>query len=145
MLKTIVIIVVILFAWTIFKNERRAAQQPVQQVATVQDKQQAAAKANIDLNRGLPTKLDSQTLLTRVEAGTGETRYYIKMVNYPSGYLDQDFLVKAQELIGRRNCSDSDIRWGYDQGTWMKYIVSGSDNIQAGSFIISKVYCQRFR
>jgi len=145
MFKTIIIIVVVVFAWTVFKIERRANQQPAQQVLTQQDKQQAAAKANVDLNKGLPTMLDSQTMLTRVEASTGSTNYYIKMVNYPSAYLDQDFLVKAQELIGRRNCSDNDMRWLYDQGEYMKYIVSGSDNQQAGSFIISKVYCQRFR
>lgn len=89
--------------------------------------------------------LDSQTMLARVEASTGSTIYHIKMVNYPSVYLDQDFLIKAQELIGRRNGADSDIRWSFDQGMHMKYIVSGSDNQQAGSFIISKVYCQRFR
>ena len=145
MLKTIGIIFVVVLAWTIFKNERSAAQKPPQQVATLQDKQQAAAKSNVDLNRGLPTMLDSQTQLTRVEAGTASTIYHIKMVNYPSAYLDQDFLVKAQELIGQRNCSDNDIKWSFDQGMHMKYIVSGSDNQQAGSFIISKVYCQRFR
>lgn len=145
MLKTIAIIVVLSFMWTVFKSERRAAQQPQQQVATHQDKQQATAKANIDLNQGLPTMLDSQTMLTRAEVGTGSTTYHIKMVNYPSAYLDQDFLAKAQKLIGRRNCADSDIRWSYDQGLHMKYIVSGSDDQQVGSFIISKVYCQRFR
>lgn len=145
MLRTIIVIVVLSFAWTVYKNERRATQQPVQQVATMQDKQQAAAKANVDLNRGLPIILDSQTMLTRVEASTDSTIYHIKMVNYPSAYLDQDFLIKAQELIGRRNCADNDIRWSFDQGMHMKYIVSGSDNKQAGSFIISKVYCQRFR
>lgn len=145
MLKTISIIFVIVLAWTTLKNERRAAQIPPQQDATLQDKQQAAAKSNVDLNRGLPTMLDSQTQLTRVEASTVSTIYHIKMVNYPSAYLDHDFLGKAQELIGRRNCSDNDIKWSFNQGMNMKYIVSGSDNQQAGSFIISKVYCQRFR
>ena len=46
MLKTIGIIFVVVLAWTIFKNERRAAQKPPQQVATLQDKQQAAAKVS---------------------------------------------------------------------------------------------------
>ncbi len=145
MLKTIGIIIVVVFVWTIFKIERRAAQKPPQQVATLQDKQQAAAKSNVDLNLGLPAMLDSQTQLTRVEASTASTIYHIKMVNYPSAHLDQNFLAKAQELIGQRNCSDNDIKWSFDQGMHMKYIVSGSDNQQAGSFIISKVYCQRFR
>ena len=84
-------------------------------------------------------------MLTKAVAETNSTTYYIKIVNYPSAYLDQDFLIKAQEIIGRQNCADSDIRWSFDQGMHMKYIVSGSDNQQAGSFIISKVYCQRFR
>ena len=145
MLKTIIIIFVISLAWTIFKNERRAYQQPAQQVETIQEKQQAAAKANVELNRGLPTMMDSQTMLTKVEASTDLVIYNIKMVNYPSAYLDQNFLVKAQELVGRRNCADNDIMWTYEQGRYSKYIVSGSDNKQAGSFIISKVYCQRFR
>ena len=89
--------------------------------------------------------LDSQTMLTRVEATVGSTIYHIKMVNYPSEILDQDFLIKAQELIGRRNCANNDVKWFFDQGMHMKYIVSGSDNQQAGSFIISRIYCQRFR
>ena len=133
------------FLWGVFKSERRADQKRAQQVASLQDKQQAAAKANVDLNRGLPTMLDGQTMLTKVEAEAGSTIYYIKMVNYPSADLDQYFLIKYQEMVGRRNCADNDIRWSFDQGMYMKYIVSGSDNLQAGSFIISKAYCQRFK
>lgn len=145
MLKTIGIILVLALAWSIFKTERRATPQPAQQVATIQDKQLSAAKSNVDLNRGLPVMLDSQTMLTKVEASTESTIYHIKMVNYPSEYIDQAFLVKAQELVGQRNCSDNDIKWSFDQGMHFKYTVSGSDNQPAGSFIVSKVYCQRFR
>jgi hypothetical protein len=144
MLKTIMIIVILSFAWTVYKNERQAAQHHVAQKATMQDKQQAAINSNEELNRGLPKMLDSQTMLTRVEASTGSTTYHIKMVNYPSVYLDQAFLSKAQEIIGGKNCVDSDIQWSFNQGLHMKYIVFGSDNKQAGSFIISKGYCQRF-
>ena len=142
---TVLVVVVVATVISIVKSERRAAQQPTPQVATQQDKQRSAEKMNVELNRGLPTMLDSQTMLTKAVAETNSTTYYIKMVNYPSAYLDQDFLIKAQEIIGRQNCADSDIRWSFDQGMHMKYIVSGSDNQQAGSFIISKVYCQRFR
>lgn len=151
MLKTIreifytVLAVILVFTVIGIVKSERASQQPPPQVSTQQDKQRAAAKANIDLNRGLPTMIDSQTMLTKAEADASSTTYYITMVNYPSANLDQKFLAKAQELIGRRNCSDSDISWSYDQGMHMKYIVSGSDNRQAGSFIISKIYCQRFR
>jgi hypothetical protein len=145
MLKTIGIILVLVLAWSIIKTERRAAPQPALQVATIQDKQLSAAKSNVDLNRGLPVMLDSQTMLTKVEASTESTIYYIKMMNYPSEYIDPAFLVKAQELIGQRNCANTDIKWSFDQGMHFKYIVSGSDNKPAGSFIVSKIYCQRFR
>jgi len=89
--------------------------------------------------------LDSQTMLTKVEASAVATDYYIKMINYPSASLDNNFLVKAQQLIGRRNCAEGHIKSSFNQGMHMKYIVSGSDGRQAGSFIISKIYCQRFR
>ncbi len=144
MLKTIIIVVVIGIAWTVFKSERHTNQPSVQQALSLYDKQQSAIKANVDLNQGLPTMLDSQTMLTKVEASTDSTVYHIKMVNYLSASLDEDFLIKAQELIGRRNCTDKDIKWSLDQGKYMKYILSGSDHQQAGSFIISKVYCQQF-
>lgn len=141
---TLLVVIVVAAIIGIVKSERRVSQQPPQ-VATQQDKLRSAAKANSDLNRGLPTMLDSQTMLTRAEADASSTTYYITMVNYPSADLNQEFLANAQELIGRRNCTDRDIRWSYDQGLHMKYIVSGSDNRQVGSFIISKVYCQRYR
>ena len=103
------------------------------------------AMQEAELNHGLPAMLDSQTMLTRVEADPTSTTYYITMVNVQSAYLDHEFLMDAQELVGRRNCLDSDIAWAYDNGLQMKYVVSGSDNRQVGSFIISRAYCQRFR
>lgn len=142
---TVLVIVVVVTLVGIVKSERRAAQQPAPQFATHEDKQRSAEKMNVELNRGLPTMLDSQTMLVRAEAETNSTTYFIKMVNYQSVYLNKDFLANAQELVGRRNCSDRDIRWSYEQGMHMKYVVSGSDNQPVGSFIISKAYCERFR
>lgn len=114
---------------------------PKQQVAT---REHTEEKSIANLNRGLPTMIDKETQLTKVEGDAYSTTYFVRMVNYPSGLLDARFLAISQEIIGRRNCMDKDIRWAYEHDQFMKYIVSGSDNRQAGSFIISKVYCQRF-
>lgn len=138
-LRTVVIILVASFAWTIYKNERRASQQ----LESNSDKQYLT-NGRASLNRGLPTMLDSETMMTRVDADSSSTIYYVKMINYPSTQLDHSFLSQALELVGRRNCADSDIRWYFDQGKHMKYIVMGSDDRQVGSFIVSKTYCERF-
>lgn len=144
-IKAIIIVVVLSLAWTVYKNESDYSRKPDQQVATLQDKQQAVVKANLDLNRGLPVMIDSQTMLTSVEASVNETIYNIRMINYPSGSLDQNFVSKAQEQIGRQNCANKDVVWSFDQGMHMKYIISGSDKITVGSFILSKVYCQNLK
>ena len=121
------------------------AKQPPPQVLTDQDKRLAASQANVDLNKGLPTMMDRETMVTKVEATIDSRIYYLRMVNYRAADLNEDFLIRAQEIIGRRNCSDKDIRWAFDQDIYYKYIVSGSDNRQVGSFIHSKIYCQKFR
>ena len=114
------------------------------QVATDQDKRRAAKLASVELNRGLPTMLDKQTMLTHVDTGLSETTYHLTLVNIPSTSIDTKLITSAQELIGRRNCANPDTRWSYDQGIHMKYIITGSDKKQAGSFIISNFYCERF-
>jgi LytS/YehU family sensor histidine kinase len=102
-------------------------------------------RANDELNRGLPMMVDSQTMVTKAETTSVSTIYYLKMINYTAAQLGPDFLVNAQESIGRRNCVDSDIVQFYNMGMHMQYIVYGSDNQKVGSFVISKAYCQRFR
>lgn len=91
-----------------------------------------------------PVMIDSQTMVTSTTSDATSTTYQLKMINLPSSSIDSNFLVRAQEVIGRRNCADRDIRSYYDQGMFMKYVISGSDNHQAGSFIISNIYCQKF-
>lgn len=115
------------------------------QVVAQEPARSSPAKKAADMNRGLPTMMDPQTMLTRVDVEGIVTNYYLTMVNYPSNTLDHTFLAKSQEIIGRRNCADSDIKVMYDHDHVMKYIISGSDKKQVGSFIISKVYCQRFK
>lgn len=131
------------FVIGVIKSEGRTSSQLSPRGATALDKEKSAETTS-ELNRGLPTMLDSQTMLTRVDATQDSRTYHITMVNYPSEHLDSQFLAKYQELVGRRNCLDRDIRWTYEQDIYMKYVVSGSDNRVAGSFIISKIYCQRF-
>lgn len=97
----------------------------------------------IDLNRGLPAMMDSETMLTKIEVDGAFTNYYLTMVNYPASKLNHVFLSKSQEVIGRKNCSDSDIVVTFENGYAMRYIVFGADNKQVGSFVLSKQYCQR--
>lgn len=94
---------------------------------------------------GLPIMLDRETMITSMDSDATSTTYQVKMINHAASDFNQDFLGNAQELIGRRNCADSDISWSYDQGMISKYVVSGSDDRRIGSFVISKHYCSRFR
>ena len=103
----------------------------------------SVVKATADLNRGLPAMMDSQTMMTKIEVDGIFTNYYLTMVNYPASKLNHAFLAKAQEVIGRKNCFDRDIVTTFENGYVMRYIVSGSDNKQVGSFVLSKHYCQR--
>ena len=103
----------------------------------------SAVKVPVDLNRGLPSMIDSQTMLTKVEIEGVFTNYYLKMINFNANQLNNKFLIDSQETVGRRNCSDRDIKVMYDNGYIMRYIVSGSDNKQVGSFVLSKHYCER--
>lgn len=127
------------------QTEYLTARQNQNQVATKQDLEIAAQKSNIELNRGLPTMIDSETMLVRVEASASHDTYFLKMINRHSQTITPDFLIKAQQIVGKRNCTNPDATWAYDQGKFMKYIISGSDNVQAGSFIISKVYCEQIK
>jgi len=119
------------------------------QVNSAQSTRDAARPKNLsqeeaELNRGLPTMLDSQTMLTKVELSATRNTYHLTMINMPTAYIDQEFLVKAQDLVGRRNCADSDVRWFLNAGSVMNYVIHGKDGAHAGSFMISKVYCERF-
>ena len=140
------IIVLCFVGWGIFNSafigkNSNANVAPASAEVTREAKRKAAAAANIELNRGLPTMLDSETMLTKAVAETNQTTYYLTMVNFQSGELNQDFLVKAQRQIGKNDCADKDIRWSYEKGMLMKYIISGADHRTAGSFYISKTYC----
>jgi hypothetical protein len=119
---------------------RESAQHSLERVQEIRaaNTQQPQAQSAIADNG--PVMLDSQTMITKTVADATSTTYYLKMVDVPSSSLDQQFLANAQELIGRRNCADSDIRSFYDQGQYMKYVVAGSDDRKVVSFIISKVY-----
>lgn len=100
---------------------------------------------NMELNYGLPSMLDNETMIERIIAKEYEVIYILRMVNYPAAQLDASFLSRAQQTVGRRNCSDADIKWMYDTGRNTKYIIYGADGELAGSFIISGIYCQRFK
>ncbi len=126
------------------KADRAAATQP-SGVATAHADALTLQRTDVELNRGLPAMIDSETMMTRIEAGAAVDTYYITTVNFPSHRLGREFFARAQEIIGRRNCRDNDIRSAYEQGKSARYVVSGSDNIAAGFFMLSNVYCERFR
>jgi len=120
-------------------------QASVTPIFSEKDKREAAAKANRDFNRDLPKLIDNGTMLTRVEARPESTTYYLTTVKIPSTDIDMDFMKNAQMKVGQRNCADHDVRITYENGMYMKYVVSGSDNYIAGSFVISKAFCDSLR
>lgn len=99
------------------------------------------AKLEEDANRGLPKMIDSEIQAIKVKADAGGLTFYLKMVNYPATSIRQAYLNKAQEGSARQWCASED-KWRLDQGMSVTYVVSGSDDVFAGSYIISKGSCQ---
>lgn len=96
-----------------------------------------------EMNKNFPAMIDSQTEMTRVEASAAGYIYHVRMVNWPTAILDNQWLVRAQDLVARRNCADPTVRYDLDSGLLMTYIYHGSDGGVAGRFIISNVLCQQ--
>ena len=141
---TALLVLFVFFLVAVRKADHAAATQP-SRIAIAPAEARAAQRAEPDWNHGLPAMIDSETLMTRIEAGAAVDTYYITTINFPSHRLGREFFARAQAIIGSRNCQDNDIRSAYAQGKAAKYVVSGSDNVAAGFFVITSAYCDRFR
>jgi hypothetical protein len=140
-----VLLVLFVFCIVAVRKSDQAALTQGHSFAAAETKMPTARSSIAGLNGSLPAMIDSQTMMTRIEIGAAVDTYYLKTVNFPSRRLGREFFARAQEIVGRRNCEDNEIRLAYDHGKSTRYVVSGSDNIEAGFFVISNVYCQRFR
>ena len=97
--------------------------------------------AEVEANRGLPRMVNNEIMATRVQVDERGPTYYMKMVRYPAAAINQTFLNNSKQGSAQQWCASKD-RSRLDQGMTITYVISGSDDAVAGSYVISKSSCQ---